>query len=148
MNKICSKLYLLTLTSLLASHALAEPVVGKLHINQAHARATVPGQPSGAAYLDIANQGSSDDSLAAISSPVAKSVQMHTMSMDNGVMKMREVDTITVAANSTISMHAGEGYHLMLIGLKHGLKAGDKFPLTLKFAKSGKVTVEAIVDAN
>ncbi len=68
------------------------------------------------------------------------------MSMDGNVMKMREVDGIEIKPATRVAMQPGEGYHIMLIGLKKPLKAGDKFPLTLTFEKSGKVEVSVWVE--
>lgn len=117
-----------------------------LHIDRPYARATAPQQPSGAAYLTIENQGKTADKLVAVSSPVAKSVQIHTMSMEGDVMKMREVSAIELKPDAKIEMMPGNGYHLMLIGLRQPLKAGDKFPLTLTFEKAGTTEVSMTVE--
>jgi len=62
------------------------------------------------------------------------------------VMRMREVNGgVALAAGSQVKFMPG-GYHIMLMGLKQPLKAGDRFPLTLKFAKAGSVTVEVLVE--
>jgi copper(I)-binding protein len=120
--------------------------IGNLYINHAVARPSYPGQPSGAAYFSIENRGSTLDKLISISSPIAKSVQIHTMSMEGGVMKMREADGIEIKPSSKIIMQPGNGYHIMLIGLKQPLKPGDKFPLTLTFEKAGKLRVPVVVE--
>jgi len=116
-----------------------------LHIEHPFARPTVPMQRSGGAYLAIENKGSNNDRLVAVSSPIAESVQIHTMSMEGNVMKMREVDSIELKPASRIEMMPGHGYHLMLIGLRQPLKAGDKFPMTLTFEKAGKTEVSVVV---
>ncbi len=119
--------------------------VGALHIKHPYARATVPNQPAGAAYLGIENKGKRADKLIAVSSPIAASTQIHTMSMDDGVMKMREVSSIEIKPLAAIVMAPGAGYHIMLIGLKQPLKIGDEFPLRLTFAKAGKLEVSVVV---
>lgn len=119
---------------------------GDLRIEHPHARTTVPNQPSGVAYVAIENKGRNSDKLIAVTSTIAKSVEIHTMSMDGNVMKMREVDSIEIKPAARIAMQPGDGYHIMLIGLKKPLKAGDKFPLTLTFEKSGKVEVSVRVE--
>lgn len=119
--------------------------LGSLHIGHPYARATVPGQPSGGAFLSIENKGKEADKLIGVSSPAAKNAEIHTMSMDGNVMKMREVGEIELAPASTVNMTPGNGYHIMLIGLTQPLKAGDKFPLTLTFQKAGKVEVSVHV---
>jgi len=116
-----------------------------LHINHPYARATVANQPSGGAYLTIENKGKAADRLIAASSPVAKKVEIHTMSMEGDVMKMREVGGIDLKPAAKVEMKPGDGYHLMLLGLQKPLKAGEKFPLTLTFEKAGKTEVSVVV---
>lgn len=120
--------------------------VGDLQVGHPWARTTVPGQPSGGAYLSIENKGKAADKLIAVASPVAKSTEIHTMSMDGNVMKMREVGSIEVKPSEKVAMQPGNGYHIMLIGLSQPLKAGDKIPLTLTFEKAGKLEVSVYVE--
>jgi copper(I)-binding protein len=119
---------------------------GELTIAHPYARATVPNQPTGAAYMTIENTGKDADKLLAASSPVAKSVQIHSMSMQGNVMKMREVSDLELKPSTKTELKPGDGYHLMLVGLKQPLKAGDKFPVTLSFEKAGKVEVSVWVE--
>ncbi|HEY8607134.1 MAG TPA: copper chaperone PCu(A)C [Noviherbaspirillum sp.] len=116
-----------------------------LRVSQAYARATVPGQPAGSAYLTLENGGKRADKLVGASTPVAKSVEIHTMSMEGNVMRMREVPGIELQPSARVEMKPGDGYHLMLMGLRQPLKAGERFPLTLHFEKAGKLAVEASV---
>lgn len=132
---------------LAASVGAQEYKVGDLSIDHPYARATVPGQTSGGAYLTLENRGNSADALVAAQSPAAQSVEIHTMAMsDNNVMRMREVSAIDIQPKGKIVMQPGDGYHLMLIGLKAPLKAGDKLPLTLTFRKAGKVETTITVE--
>lgn len=119
--------------------------LGTLHIGHPYARATVPGQPSGGAFLSIQNTGKEADKLIGVSSSVAKSTEIHTMSMDGNVMKMREIGEIALPPAATVEMTPGHGYHIMLMGLTQPLKAGDKFPITLTFEKAGKIEVSVHV---
>jgi copper(I)-binding protein len=119
---------------------------GELTVAHPYARATVPNQPTGAAYMTIENSGKDADKLLAASSPVAKSVQIHSMSMQGNVMKMREVSDLELKPSTKTELKPGDGYHLMLVGLKQPLKAGDKFPVTLSFEKAGKVDVSVWVE--
>lgn len=119
-----------------------------LQISAAHARATVPGQTSGAAYLDIKNTGKLADQLVRVSTPVAKRAELHIMQMDKDMMKMREVESINIEPGGTVAMHAGDGYHLMLIDLNKPLKTGDTITLTLEFKRAGKLTVTTKVEPN
>ena len=67
------------------------------------------------------------------------------MNMDGNVMKMRAVDSVDIKAGSKIEMKPGQGYHLMLMGLKRPLKEGERFNIRLNFAKSGAKEVEFTV---
>lgn len=122
-----------------------ETMLNELTIAKAYARATVANQPAGAAYLTIENKGKTADKLTGASSPVAKSVEIHTMTMDGNVMKMREVGQVEIKPSGKLEMKPGDGYHLMLMGLRQPLKAGDTFPMTLTFEKAGKAEVKVLV---
>ncbi|WP_395823959.1 copper chaperone PCu(A)C [Collimonas sp.] len=128
----------------IAAHA-QEYQLGKLHIGHPYARATVPGQASGGAFLSVENTGQETDKLIGVSSPAAKSVEIHTMSMDGNIMKMREIGEIELKPASKITMTPGTGIHIMLIGLTKPLAAGDKFPMTLTFQKAGNIEVSVHV---
>lgn len=118
--------------------------LGNLVIEQAQARATVGNMPNSAAFLQLSNKGKTDDALVSASSAIADRVELHMMSMEGDVMKMRAIDSIELKAENSLSMKPGQGPHLMLLGLKKPLKAGDKFPMTLNFRKAG--TIEVSVD--
>jgi copper(I)-binding protein len=130
------------LASLLGAPARAEEVkVGDLVITQAWTRATPNGAKIGGGYLTIENKGTAPDRLIGGSADVAGSVQVHEMSMDNGVMKMRPLEKgLAIDPGKTAKLAPG-GYHLMMMDLKSPLKQGDKLPITLEFEKAGKVKV-------
>ena len=100
---------------------------------------------TGAAYMTIENKGGEADRLLSAASPAAEKTELHSMTMDGSVMRMRPVDGIDLPAGGKAAMQPGGGFHVMLIGLKAPLKDGDRIPMTLTFAKSGKVEVEVIV---
>lgn len=139
---------LLALCLVLCSGAASahEYKLGNLEIAHPHARPTVPGQPAAAAYISMENKGSASDRLLSIASPAARTAEVHTMSMDGNIMRMRAVDFIEIKPSETVTMKQGQGYHLMLIGLKEPLKEGDKFPVTLNFEKAGKIEVMVTVE--
>lgn len=116
----------------------------EIAVTDAWARASVTS--TGAAYLTIENKGSADDTLVEAGSPVAERVEVHDMTMEGMVMKMRKLDALPVAAGETVALAPG-GKHIMLIGLKGPLAEGDTVPLTLVFEKAGEVAVEAPVRA-
>jgi copper(I)-binding protein len=125
--------------------AAATGAYAQVKIEQPWARPTVEGQMAGGAFLKIQNVGGADRLLSASSSAAAM-VQLHTMSVEGNVMKMREVETIELPAGKTVELKPG-GLHIMLMGLKAPLKAGSGVPLTLKFEKAGAVTVNLTVAA-
>jgi len=107
-------------------------------IRDAWSRATAPGTTVGAAYFVIDNRGPGDRLLRA-SSPIAERVELHISSMVGGVMKMQPLEAVELERQATVTF-APRGKHVMLIGLRQPLKAGDKFPLTLTFEKSGSIS--------
>jgi copper(I)-binding protein len=80
-----------------------------------------------------------------VAAPVAGKVEIHTMTMEGDVMKMRAVERIDIKAGEKIEMKPGQGYHIMLMGLKKPLKAGESFPMQLSFRKAGKVQLTVTV---
>ena len=114
---------------------------GLISIEKPFSRATPGGSKIGAGYMTITNKGTATDRLVSASSPAAGKVEIHEMTMQGGVMKMRELaGGLPIEAGKTISLAPG-GYHLMLMQLKAPLKKGDKVPVTLTFEKAGKVDV-------
>lgn len=120
--------------------------LGAIAIGHPWARATVPGQPTGAGYLRLDNRNGGADRLVAARSPACERVEMHAMWMDNDIMRMRRQEAIELPAGAQVELKPA-GMHLMLVGLKAPLKAGDKFPLTLVFEKAGTVEVTMNVQA-
>jgi copper(I)-binding protein len=139
-----------TLVAALLAAGLAsahEYTFGDLKIIHPTARATAGVDVPGAGYLGIQNSGKTADTLLGASSPAVKSVEIHQMSMKGDVMQMRELPKgIEIPAGGRVDLSPG-GTHLMLLGLSKPLAAGDTLPLTLAFAKAGKVTVELHVEA-
>lgn len=131
----------LALSLTLSATAWAQSGVS-VTVTRAWARATPPSAANAAAYLTIRNQGTADDVLTALSTPVAARAELHTTTNDGGIMAMPSLAAAPIKAGSALEMKPG-GTHVMLFELKQPLKAGDSFPLTLSFAKAG--TVETVV---
>jgi copper(I)-binding protein len=129
------------------SDAMVEPVkAGELVLSGAFTRATLPGAKVGGGYVTIANQSKEADRLLGGSSPAAARVELHEMKMDGNVMQMRQLkDGLEIPAGGTVALSPGGGMHLMLINLTAPLKEGDMVPVTLEFAKAGKVEVQFMV---
>jgi len=133
--------------TLIAAAVPAFAQSSSIQVDQPWARATPGGATTGAVYMTINNKSGTADRLTGASSVVAATLQIHEMKVVNGTMKMREVPGgLSVPPNGTVVLKPGS-YHVMLIGLKNPLKAGDSFPLTLKFEKAGNVAVTVPVQA-
>ena len=118
---------------------------GDLSIGHPHARPTAPSQPTGGGYLTLTSKGT-PDRLVSASTTISESVQLHSMRMEGDVMRMREVGSVEMPADTLVELKPG-GLHLMFVGLKAPLKVGQGFPLRLKFEKAGEVTVDVKVEA-
>ncbi|KTT92292.1 hypothetical protein NS44R_14720, partial [Mammaliicoccus sciuri] len=119
--------------ALIAPAAAEDVKAGDLVITQAWTRATPNGAKIGGGYLTIENKGTTPDRLVSGTADVAGKVEVHEMSMDNGVMKMRALDKgLAIEPGKTVKLAPG-GYHLMMFDLKNPLKQGDKVPVTLEF---------------
>jgi copper(I)-binding protein len=115
---------------------------GDVTVTEASVRATAPGQETAAVALHI--KAAKEAKLVAASSPAAKQVEIHIMKHANGMMEMRAVDSLALPANEDVAL--GAGSHLMLVGLKHPLKAGERVQLilTIEFADKRKEQVKVV----
>lgn len=138
MNKIISVL----LGAMLFSGAV---YAGDIQVEAAWSRATAPGQD--VAMVDLAISSAKEATLIGVASTSCKVAELHSMTHENGMMKMRAVESIALPAGKRVDL-GKSGYHLMLIGLKAPLKAGESVPLILnvKVAKEVlKISVNAEV---
>jgi hypothetical protein len=143
MNKLSRSLAFAALSAIvLAAPVRADDVkAGDLVITQAWSRATPSGAKVAGGYLTIENKGTAPDRLIGVSAEIAGKADVHEMAMDNGVMKMRQLDKgLAIDPGKTVKLAPG-GYHLMLQELKGPFKEGEKVPVTLQFEKAGKVNV-------
>jgi hypothetical protein len=134
------------LAVLMAMPAQAEDVsAGAMKITGAWARATPKGASVGGGYLTITNTGTTPDKLYGGASDASSRVEIHTMSMDNGVMRMRKADNgVEIQPGQSITF-SPSGYHLMFIGLKTPFDEGKHIMATLQFEKAGKANVDFAV---
>src|SRR5580692_2163423 len=143
MRKLIAMSFSVALVACIAgASARAEEVkAGDLVISQAWSRATPNGAKIGTGYFTIENKGTAADKLIRVTGDVSDKIEVHEMSMNNGVMKMRPVDGgLTIDPGKTVKL-APSGYHLMIMDLKSPLKQGGQVPVTLEFEKAGKVAV-------
>ena len=131
----------LVVVSALPVAALAADVVG---VKNAWARPTAPGQKTAGAYMEL--ESASAAVVVAVESEAAARAELHMMSMDGGVMRMRPVQKIDLPAKKMVKLAPG-GLHVMLIDIKRPLKAGDKLPLTLSIEGAGGTRSTVKVEA-
>ncbi len=133
--------YWLLAVLLASSNAFGDDIL----VEGAWSRATAPGQDVMSVDLSITSNQSAK--LMGVLSDVCSRVELHHMFHENGMMKMREVESIELPAGESVDLRKN-GYHLMLMGLKAPLKSGDKIPLTLtiKFADNRVKKVSAFAE--
>jgi copper(I)-binding protein len=138
----------LTTLSALAAIALTAPLAAApLRIEAPWLRETPPAARTGAGYALIRNPNKQEDRLLGGSTAVADAVEVHSMTMDGGIMRMRPVTGgLAIPAGGSVALRPG-GYHLMLTGLKRPLKRGETVELRLRFARAGTVPIRFKVEA-
>ena len=136
-----SKFILFVACLLVANGAMGQ--TGQLEIQAPWARATLGHAQTGVVYLTIVSP--TIDRLFAVSSPVAKKAELHTMSMERGVMRMGPLAAMEIPAGQTVTLSPG-GTHIMLLGLTRPLREGETFPLTLSFERAGPRQVTVAIE--
>ncbi len=116
----------------------AQPVL----VSRAWSRATAPHQDSGVVYLSIT--APAGDTLTGASSPDAAAAMLHQVTHQGAMAGMADMGSLTIPPGGTVRFAPG-GDHVMLMGLKHPLKAGDQVRLDLTFTRAGVVHVTAPV---
>lgn len=122
-----------TMRHLLIASALFAAVAAQaqspaVKVDDAWVRATVAPQKATGAFMQLT--AAKPVKVIAASSPLASMVEIHEMKMEDGVMKMRAVEALPLPAGQAVALKPGS-YHVMLMGLKAPIKAGDTVPLTL-----------------
>ncbi|MCA1790233.1 MAG: copper chaperone PCu(A)C, partial [Thioalkalivibrio sp.] len=97
-----------------------------------------------AGYLMLRNTGSAADALVSVETEVADTAELHSVSLDGGIMRMRAVDSIPVPAGGEVVLEPG-GYHIMLIGLRSALAEGDSVAMVLRLRSGAEVELVAPV---
>ncbi len=131
------------LAAMLLFAACAAAQTAPVQVTDAWARATPGMAETGAAYLTL--RSATADRLIGVSTPVAKKAELHEMKMQAGIMKMRPLAAIDLPAGQPVTLKPG-AKHIMLVGLKAPLRAGQTVPLTLQFEKAGAREVTVAVE--
>lgn len=126
---------------LLPLHASASSL-SSVQVRDAYARPSLAGVTTGVVFLTMSSHH--DDAVLAVSTPAAKSAELHDHLHEGGMMRMRKVDQVALAAGKPVAFRPG-GLHVMLFGVSPALKEGDAISLTFTFAKHEPITIEVPV---
>ena len=115
-----------------------------VEIDGAYARASIPNVPNSAAFFVIKNNSDKNIAITSANSDIAEKNELHTHIKENQMMKMMKIEKLVVPAKSSLELKSG-GDHVMLIGLKKELKAGDEISLELSFSDGDKKSIKVPV---
>ena len=115
-----------------------------IEIYGAYARASIPNVPNSAAFFVIKNNSDKDIAITSANSDIAEKNELHTHIKENKMMKMMKIEKLVVPAKSSLELKSG-GDHVMLMGLKKELKAGDEISLELSFSDGDKKSIKVPV---
>jgi copper(I)-binding protein len=145
------KNYAIFAAALVVGSALAaiagaqEYKAGSIEVDQPWSTATPRGASVAAGYMTIKNTGAEPDRLTGVTTPVAGKVEIHEMTMDNGIMRMRPLASgLEIKPGQTVELKPN-AFHLMIENLKEPIQQGKPFKATLTFAKAGPVNVDFAV---
>ena len=138
----CAAVLLFTSPLLTSPLQAAEKSVSALTISDAYFRLMPPGRSMTAAYMTVTNSSDETQVLTSLRSDSADSVELHQHAHENGMMKMRKVDQLSIAAGESVEFVPG-GYHLMLFGVQEGLGLDDTIDIELQLESGKSVIVNA-----
>ena len=135
-----------TLTFAVTTASAHDYKAGSIEIKHPWSRATPKGATVAGGYMKLINTGATADRLIGGSTEIAGKFEIHEMSMDNGVMKMRPLaNGVEIKPGETVEFKPGS-YHLMFVGITQPVEQGKRVKGTLQFEKAGKVDVEYAVE--
>ncbi|MHC8946383.1 copper chaperone PCu(A)C [Advenella incenata] len=123
-------LFFNALVALLSTFIVASTAYAQVAVDAPWVRATVAQQTSTGAFMRLTAK--SDSKLVGAASPVAEHVELHKMTMENDIMKMRQIPELALVAGQPVALEPG-GYHIMLINLNKQISEGNVIPMTLTF---------------
>ncbi len=144
MSKHYISALLTIILSIFTGVVFAQSVADMVEVKDPYVRAVPPGQPNSASFMVLQNTDAQGHALMAVESPVSKVVELHTHTMEEGMMRMRQVEKIDLPAGEAVALQPG-GLHVMLIGLKQELIPGEDIPMTLVFEDGSKKQITAPV---
>lgn len=140
------QIFSLTLFTLFSTASIAHDYhKGDIQVDHPWSREAPPTATVIAGFFQLKNNSDVDDFLIEATTPIADRVEIHTHEMSDGMMKMKQIDSVKIAAQKAEMFKPG-GYHLMIFNPRQAYKAGDRFPMTLTFKHAGKIDVEMAVE--
>ncbi|WP_241242439.1 copper chaperone PCu(A)C [Thalassotalea sp. G2M2-11] len=125
----------------LGSFLLSNQVIAsEVSVEHGYVRATIPGTKVSSAYMEIVNEGEKPVVLLSASGQISDRIEIHQHTMENGMMRMRQQDSLTIPAHDSVTLQPG-GYHLMIFNVTQPLKVNDEITLTLHFKEAAAMTV-------
>lgn len=115
-----------------------------VEIDGAYAMASIPNVPNSAAFFVIKNNSDKDIAITSANSDIAEKNELHTHIKENKMIKMMKIEKLVVPAKSSLELKSG-GEHIMLMGLKKELKAGDEINLELSFSDGDKKNIKVAI---
>lgn len=131
----------LAATSVLASFQAFAAQADHISVENPFAREVPPTAPASASFMTLKNSYGETINVVAAHSDVAKVIELHTHTNDNGVMRMRKIPQIEIPANGTTELKPG-GLHIMLIGPHEPIKVGQTVTVELEFEDGSRKTVD------
>lgn len=117
----------------------------EITISNAWVKPTVPGQPVAGGYMTLVSD--KDIDILEVSSPVAGKAEIHSMFMENNIMRMKKLERLQLKAGKPVELKPG-GFHIMLMELNHQIKEGETVPISFVSqdgtSKKSTVTVKAM----
>ena len=135
--------FIFSLVLILLGVGCSDRDISSVTVKNAWVRQNIPPQSMTAAYLAIHNEGMAT-ALISASTPVAEVAEIHVMTTDGNIMRMKKIDRLPIPEDGSATLQPG-GNHLMLIGLRRDLAPGDSIALTLTFANGYAQEVRAPV---
>ncbi len=132
--------------ALLPVAAFAADPAPTIELSHVWARASASATGNSAAYVTLHNAGTTADTLIGAATDAAAKAEVHQSKMENGVATMAPVPALEIAPGATVEMKPGS-YHIMLLGLKAPLAAGQTIALTLSFEHAGAIQTTAKIES-
>jgi|TARA_B110001469_G_C9459988_1_gene231867 copper(I)-binding protein len=130
-----------TITSFLLLMLVTSVQAQNLTVTEGFIRESIPGTTISSAYMTLTNTSEKSVTLVGVSSKVSARIEMHEHSMSNGMMSMRQLESILINRMETVILQPS-GLHLMIFDIKEPLKQGDLITLTLHFSSHANVEVQ------